>query len=100
MNRSTRHRPSIQTTELREVSRRLGELLIARYQQEGGFRVRQAELLRRSLQDAAQALNWDVLASHENDPVQEVAVDVERLTQAGMRAIEKDLESEIAEKRG
>lgn len=44
-------------------------------------------------------MNWDLVASFRKAPVDEVTVDVRRLTQAGLKAIEKGLESEISEKR-
>jgi hypothetical protein len=72
---------------------------VERYRQAGQFRVRQREQLRRALQKAAVALDWDVIAGVEENPIQEVAIDVHRLTGAGVRAIERDIESEIAEKR-
>jgi hypothetical protein len=92
-------RPSIQTTELRGVAKRLGKLAVARYRQAGEFRIRQREQLRRALQNAGRALNWDVVVGARKTPVDEVTVDVRRLTQAGLKAIEKGLESEITEKR-
>ena len=94
-----RRRPSIQTKELKEVSRKIGKLAVARYRQAGDFRIRQKEKLRRALQDAAEDLNWEIVASTREDPIQEVAQDVHRLTGAGVRALERDLDSEIAEKR-
>jgi t-SNARE complex subunit (syntaxin) len=72
---------------------------VARQKQDGRFRVRQREQLRRTLQDAAEALEWDVVTAIVDDPIDELAQDVQRLTKAGIRAIEKDLEAEIQEKR-
>ena len=94
-----RQRPSIQTNELREVGRRLGTLAVAWYKQSGQFRVRQREQLRRALQDAAAALDWDIVSTIEDDPMEEMAFDVRRLTKAGIQAIERDLETELDEKR-
>jgi len=74
---------------------------VARYRQAGEFRVRQREQLRRALQKAAEALGWDILAVvEESDPIHAVAIDVQRLTRAGIRAIERDLECEIEQKGG
>lgn len=91
-------RPSVQTKELRPVARRLGALALSRHRQGGGFRVREREQLRRALFSAGRELRWDVVAVNREAPVDEVVVDVRRLTRAGLGAIEKDLESEIAEK--
>ena len=51
------------------------------------------------MQEAALALDWGVLAHVQDDAIHEVESDVHRLTGAGIRAIERDIESEIAEKR-
>lgn len=44
-------------------------------------------------------MDWEVVASIRKAPVDKVTVDVRRLTGAGLRAIERGLESEITEKR-
>jgi hypothetical protein len=81
------------------VSRRLGKLAVARYKQAGQFRVRQREQLRRALHTAGESLEWDVLTLDETAGTDEVIADIRRLTQAGLRQLERDLEAEIAEKR-
>jgi prefoldin subunit 5 len=92
-------RPSIQTKELRPVARRLGQLAVARHRQDGTYRIRQRVQLRRALQEAGRELDWDVLASFGDAPIDDVAGDVRRLAIAGLKAIERDLEAEIQEKR-
>ncbi|MEQ9569605.1 MAG: hypothetical protein RLN75_05400 [Longimicrobiales bacterium] len=94
----TTKRPSIQTAELQTVGRRLGRLAVARHRQAGEFRVRQEEELRRALRTAGEALGWDLLAL-EAAGTEEVLEDMRRLTQAGIRQMERDLGAEITEKR-
>ena len=95
----TDKRPSIQTTELRQVSRRLGNLAVARYRQAGEFRVRQEEQLRRALRAAGEALGWELLTLDASSGSEVVVADIRRLTRAGIRQLERDLEAEISEKR-
>lgn len=97
--KSPRKRPSIQTNELRSVSKRLGTLAIARYRQSGEFRVRQQEQIRRALSVAGEALDWGQLEVELPGDAEEVEADIRRLTQAGIRQLERDLEDEIAQKR-
>ena len=94
-----RKRPSIQTTALRSLSKRLGRLAVVCHKQDGVFRIRQREHLRRALEAAAEALSWDALASSFEEPIEEIAADVRWMTDAGMGAIERDLDSEIREKK-
>jgi hypothetical protein len=100
----TRHgptgkRPSIQTTELRKIGRRLGKLAVARYRQAGELRVRQEEQLRRALRTAGEALGWGLLTLDPSGETGDVAADIRRLTRAGLRQLERDLEAEISDKR-
>ena len=55
--------------------------------------------MRRALHVAGEELNWKVLAADDPAGTQEVKADVRRLTQAGIRQLERDLEAEIVEKR-
>lgn len=71
---------------------------MARHRQAGEFRVRQEEELRRALRAAGEALGWDLLAL-EAAGTEEVLEDMRRLTQAGIRQMERDLGAEITEKR-
>ncbi|MBT8336727.1 MAG: hypothetical protein KJO11_08995 [Gemmatimonadetes bacterium] len=72
---------------------------MARHRQEGAFRVRQEEQLRRALRDAGEALEWELLAGDPSARTEEVVSDIRRLTQSGLRQLERDLEAEIEEKR-
>ena len=72
---------------------------MARYRQAGEFRVRQQEQLRRALRAAGEALGWELLTLDPSDGTEEVVADIRRLTQAGIRQLERDLEAEISEKR-
>lgn len=81
------------------MSKRLGSLAIARYRQDGEFRVRQQEQIRRALSVAGEALDWDQLELGLPVDAEEVEADIHRLTQAGIRQLERDLEDEISEKR-
>lgn len=84
---------------MRGISRRLGALAVAQYRQAGDFRVRQQEQLRRAIRAAGEAMRWELLAGAEPAGTREIKADFRRLTQAGMRLLERDLEAEIAEKR-
>lgn len=77
----------------------MGRLAVACHNQDGEFRVRQRERLRRALQVAAEALNWDALASLHDEPIEEITADVRWMTKAGIGAIERDLDSEIRQKK-
>mgnify|MGYP001818993698 CR=1 FL=1 len=72
---------------------------MARHRLDGEFRVRQEEQLRRALRDAGEALEWELLAGDPSARSKEVVSDIRRLTQSGLRQLERDLEAEIEEKR-
>jgi hypothetical protein len=74
-------------------------LAVVCHKQDGEFRIRQRENLRRALQTAAEALSWDALASSHEAPIEEITADVRWMTDAGIGAIERDLDSEIREKK-
>lgn len=61
--------------------------------------MRQREELRRTLRTAGEALGWDLLALEPASGTEEVMADMRRLTQSGIRQLERDLEAEIAEKK-
>ena len=72
---------------------------MARHRQDGEFKVRQEEQLRRALWDAGEALEWELLAGDPTARSEEVVADIRRLTQSGLRQLERDLEAEIEEKK-
>lgn len=61
--------------------------------------MRQEEQLRRALRTAGEALEWGLLALDPAGETGEVVADIRRLTRAGLRQMERDLEAEISEKR-
>ena len=61
--------------------------------------MRQEEQLRRALRTAGEALEWELLTLDPSTGTEEVVADIRRLTRAGIRQLERDLEAEISEKR-
>ena len=61
--------------------------------------MRQEEQLRRALRTAGEALGWQLLTLDPATGTDEVVADIRRLTKAGIRQLERDLEAEISEKR-
>lgn len=85
--------------ELKEVSRRFATLALAKLEQQGVLNIRQKEQLRRGLATAGEELDWAHIASHNKDPVADVAKVMLRMARSGAKAIEKDLDEELATKK-
>jgi hypothetical protein len=81
------------------VERKLASLALARVRQDGKLKVRQREELRRTLSAASELLAWDVIIGGKVDPVAEATTDVTRLTESGVRSMERDLADELASKK-
>jgi len=87
------------TPELTEAGRIVARLALDKLKQDGTLGVRQREQLRRAFSTAAEALEWDAIPGDKADRVAAATSDVAALAAAGARALERDLEELLDEKK-
>ena len=93
---STARKVDIRSAETQLIGRKLAAMALAWVKQDGQLGVRQKEKIRRALSAAAEALNWAVI---HDDPYETAAKDVVKLTNAGAKALAKDLADELVSKK-
>ena len=82
-----------------DVSRQVASLALANFKQEGHLSVRQYEQLRRAFATAGDSLEWIASSLDGKNPDDAARKDVLTLAKRGVKAMEKDLEAELATKR-
>lgn len=92
-------RPSPRSAEFRRLGRQVAALALIRTSQGGRLNVRQKEELRRALAETGDVLRWTELTVGSDDPVAVVSDDLTKITKSGVRVIEKEVETELKEKK-
>jgi len=97
--KAKKQRVNLRTAHMREISQNLAELGLLKVQMGEPLNVRRRESVRRTLAEAGKAAGWSDVAALSDDPVEVAAKDVKKMLQSGVRALTKQVEDEVAEKK-
>lgn len=86
--------------ELRDAARQMASLALDKLRQEGTLGVRQKELLRRALNTASDAFDWNRLQGSETVRTTAATKHVTELADFGADILEQELTDELATKKG
>ena len=81
------------------MGRQVAALALTRISQDGRLNVRQTDQLRRALAEAGDVLLWTEMTVNSADPVAFVSDELAKITKAGVKVIEKEIEEELKEKK-
>lgn len=85
--------------QLESASRTTASLALQQLRQEGVLRVRQRDQLHRALSAAGEEMDWALIPGSSTDRVDAATKDMVRLTEAGAKALERDVVALLDEKK-